>query len=272
VVVNRRWAAFFGRGLAPTVQDFGMQGEPPSHPELLDWLAVELMEDGWSLKRLDKRIVMSAAYRQSSRVTPELLAVDAENVLLSRAPRFRLEAEILRDATLKSAGLLSTRMYGPPVHPPQPEGVTEAAYGKPKWSASVGEDRHRRSIYTFIKRTAPFAMYSTFDAPSGEACVARRDVSNTALQALTLLNDVMFVEASQAAGKLIADQSGDDEARMRNAFRRALTRPPSAEDLTDMQAFDARQIAGSETDAAERAVWTLLARALFSLDEAITRN
>jgi hypothetical protein len=286
VTVNRAWEAFFGRGIVKTSQDFGYQGEVPSHPELLDWLAVEFMKQGWSLKKLHQLIVTSATYQQSSFVTPELLAQDAENKWLARAPRPRLEAEIVRDSVLAAAGLLSPKMGGPGVFPPQPDGVVDVAYGKFEWTPSTGEDRHRRALYTFTKRTAPFAMFGTFDAPSGEICVAQRDVSNTPLQALTLLNDVMLVEATQALGKLTAEQSGDDAARIAFMFRRVLSRTPTADEVAALKTFlDAQRqrLASKELDAAvvsggkdagslEHAAWTLLARALFNLDEFVTRS
>jgi hypothetical protein len=286
VFVNREWAAFFGRGLVATLNDFGMQGESPTHPELLDWLALEFMDRGWSRKQVHRTIVMSAAYRQTSRVTPQLLEKDFENRLLARAPRLRLPAETIRDAALRAAGLLSTKAGGPGVRPPQPEGVTEVAYGRPKWLASQGEDRYRRSVYTFMKRTAPFAMFVTFDATSGEACTAQRTVSNTALQALTLLNDVMFKEIAQALGERIAALGGGDVRQAGAMFRRVLTREPVEEELQWLTEFVTRQrrrfssgeldpaafVAGKEVDQSERAVWTALARVLFSLDEAVTRN
>jgi hypothetical protein len=150
VVVNRAWAAFFGRGIVKTTEDFGYQGDSPSHPELLDWLAVDLMNQGWSMKKLHRLIVTSATYRQSSKVAPEMLAKDAENRLLSRFPRIRLEAEMVRDGTLQAAGLLSLKVGGPPVRPPQADGVSDVAYGNPKWDASAGEDRNRRSLYTYV--------------------------------------------------------------------------------------------------------------------------
>ncbi|NBW86838.1 MAG: DUF1553 domain-containing protein, partial [Planctomycetia bacterium] len=204
VTVNRQWQAFFGRGVVATLEDFGYQGEPPSHPDLLDWLARTFVDDcGWSLKKLHRLIVTSATYRQSAAAPPALVERDPGNVLLARGPRVRLEAEVIRDSLLEAAGLLSKKMYGPGVRPPQPEGVTEVAYGNPKWAASGGEDRHRRSVYTFQKRTAPFAMVTTFDGPTGESCLARREVSNSALQSLTLLNDPMFVEAAQALGRAV---------------------------------------------------------------------
>jgi len=292
VVVNRHWAAFFGHGLVRTLDDFGLQGESPSHPKLLDWLAVEFRDGGkfigdpWSLKQLHRLIVTNATYRQSSRVTPEHLRRDPENRLLARSPRFRLEAEIIRDASLHAAGILSSRMGGPPVRPLQSDGITEAAFGRPKWKTSSGEDRYRRSLYTYQKRTAPFAMFTTFDGPTGEACIARRDVSNTALQALTLLNDVMFIDAARQFGRRLVDANGSDDELVRDSFRRILTRPPASDELKLLTQFvntqrqriatgelDAQAISGSETnDNKEHAVWTLLTRALMSVDEAMTRN
>ena len=286
VTVNRQWAILFGRGLVRTTEDFGYQGDAPSHPELLDWLAVEFVNQGWSLKKLHRLIVTSATYRQSSRVTPELLAKDAENKWLARGPRGRLDAEIVRDSTLFSAGLLSKKVGGPSVYPPQQPGVSEVAYGGGTWTASAGEDRYRRGLYTFIKRTAPYAMLTTFDAPTGEACIARRDVSNSPLQALTLLNDVVFVETAQAFGKTFAGEQGSVEERIARLFRRCLTRTPSAAETTMLAKFfttqkqrflsnelDAQAIAGEGPgDVNERAAWTALARAIFNLDEAVTKS
>ncbi len=286
VAVNRQWQAFFGRGLVRTSEDFGYQGELPSHPELLDWLAVEFQREGWSMKKLHRSIVLSATYRQSSRPTPELARDDPENRLLARGPSGRLEAEIIRDSALRAAGLLSPRMGGPGVYPPQPSGVTEVAYSGAAWPTSSGEDRYRRSVYTFVKRTAPFALFNTFDAPTGESCLARRDSSDTPLQALALLNDVQFVEISQAFGKQLAAESGSDAARARRAFRRCLTRPPADEEVAALTEFlrvqrgrlaggelDAGKIAGGGNDnAVERAAWTLLARVLLNLDEMVTKG
>lgn len=286
VTVNRQWAILFGRGLVKTTEDFGLQGSPPSHPDLLDWLASEFVKQGWSLKKLHRLIVTSETYRQSSKSTPELTARDPENVLLARGPRGRLEAEQMRDATLFAASLLSRKMGGPSVYPPQAEGVSEVAYGSPKWNASSGEDRYRRGLYTFAKRTAPYAMFNTFDAPTGEACLARREVSNNPLQALALLNDVVFVEAAQALGKSFAAGPGAVEERVRLLFRRVLTRPPAADETMALTAFftkqlerlsldekQAREISGdAKAGTAEQAAWTAVARALFNLDEAITRS
>jgi mono/diheme cytochrome c family protein len=287
VTVNRHWQAFFGRGLVRTMEDFGYQGELPTHPELLDWLAIELIHRGWSIKDLHRQLVTSATYRQSSHVSPLLAERDPTNRWLARGPRVRLEAEHVRDALLQISGLLSTKLYGPSVFPPQPANVTtEGAYGQLAWTVSPGEDRYRRGLYTFSKRTAPYAMFSTFDAPSGEACVPRREVSNTPLQALTLLNDATFVESAQALGREWAARPGDVLTNLRELFQRCLTRPPSDGELSQLLAFqdrqrarltakelDAEKLAGpGEGDAVARAVWTITARALLNLDETITKE
>jgi hypothetical protein len=235
---------------------------------LLDWLAVEFVKQGWSLKKLHKLIVMSATYKQTSHQSNPSHQSDPENVLLSHAPRFRLDAEIIRDSSLKAAGVLSPKMGGPGVYPPQPASITsEGTYGKFEWKTSEGEDRYRRSLYTFTKRTAPFAMATTFDAPTGEACLAKRDVSNSPLQALTLLNDQMFMEAAQAMAKAILAESPDDDSRLTNTFRRCLTRPPAADELTMLKTFLQKQ---RDQKLDGEALWTSVCRALLNLDEAIT--
>ncbi len=287
VTVNRQWHAVFGRGFVPTLEDFGYQSEPPSHPELLDWLAVTFREDqGWSLKKLHRLLVTSATYRQSSAVSPLLVEKDPKNVLLARGPRVRLEAEVIRDAALRAAGLLSEKMYGPGVRPPQPQGVTEVAYGSPAWQASSGEDRFRRSIYTYQKRTAPFAMVTTFDGPTGESCLPRREVSNSPLQALTLLNDPMFVEVAQAVGRAALAAGTDDASRLRELARRVLSRDFSPEESQAIGSYleqqrrrltagelDAKSLAGSDgPDVIERAAWMLAARVVMNLDEAIVKR
>ncbi|HVW03181.1 MAG TPA: DUF1553 domain-containing protein, partial [Planctomycetaceae bacterium] len=287
VTVNRAWAAIFGRGLVRTTEDFGFQGESPTHPELLDWLAVEFMNRGWSQKELHRMIVLSAAYQQSSRVTPELLEKDPLNRLLSRGARVRLDAELIRDAALRASGLMSEKIGGPSVFPPQPANVTsEGTYGALAWNVSTGDDRYRRGLYTFAKRTAPYAMFITFDAPSGEACVPRREASNTPLQALTLMNDTVFVEAAQALGKRATTMQGDDASKATHIFRSCLTRPPSPDELRDLVEFAKRQrerfakkeldpavTAGpGEGDPVERAVWTTLARVVLNLDEMVAKG
>ncbi len=287
VVMNYQWAAFFGRGIVRTVEDFGYQGERPTHPELLDYLAVSLVEGGWSIKAIHRAIVTSATYRQASRVSPEGLAKDPENRLLARGPRVRMEAEMIRDSLLAESGMLCERIGGPSVFPPQPPGVSsEGAYGGLAWNPSPGGDRYRRGLYTFTKRTAPFAMTMTFDGPSGEVCVARREMSNSPLQALTLLNDPVFVEGSQALGALLAKTPGGIDTRVGRLFRLCLSRAPQPDELSMLVHFlqnqrerlerkelDAARIAGAGTaDVIDRAAWTLLARAILNLDEAVTKG
>ena len=299
VTVNRQWQTLFGRGLVATVEDFGYQSEPPSHPHLLDWLATMFTADdesggmGWSMKRLHRLLVTTATYRQASMAAESLVERDPKNALLARGPRVRLEAEVIRDSALTSAGLLSAKMYGPGVRPPQPDGVTEVAYGGGKWQASAGEDRFRRSIYTYQKRTAPFAFTTTFDGPSGEACIARREVSNSALQALTLLNDPMFVEVAQSLGKTVLAAGADDATRLRELARRVLSREFDADEERAMTDFlhvqrqrlaagelDAAKLAGgaastpaeASADAVELAAWMLTARAVMNLDEAVVKR
>jgi hypothetical protein len=282
VVMNRLWQTIFGRGIVRTTEDFGFQGEAPTHPELLDWLALEFVRQGWSWKRMLRTIVLSSAYRQSSATTPEARERDPENRLLGRSPRPRLDAEEVRDAALRATGLLSAKVGGPSVFPPQPPGITtEGAYGPLPWNVSSGEDRFRRGLYTFAKRTAPYAMFSTFDGPSGEACLARREVTNTPLQALTLLNDEVFTEASRHAGKVLAQEAGTDEEKVERAFRRILVRPPSPEERAPMLKYvlaQRRRLESKDLNApslggdASSAGWALLVRALLNLDEFVTRN
>ena len=296
VTANREWAALFGRGLVRTLDDFGSQGTMPTHPALLDWLAVELSgteadmaprAPRWDLKRFHRSLTTSATYRQSSKVTAGLLARDPGNEWLARGPRSRLEAEIVRDAALRISGLLSDKMQGPSVFPPQPASVTtEGTYGGLAWNVSPGEDRYRRTLYTFSKRTAPFAMSLTFDAPSGEACVARREVTNTPLQALTLLNDTVFIEAAQALGREFASSEGSVPERLQRVFRRCLTRPPTEDELAMVQRFyntqrarlesnqlDSKLVAGPGSDnVIDRAAWTLVARSLLNVDELVAKH
>jgi hypothetical protein len=289
VTVNRQWSAFFGRGLVRTQEDFGYQGELPTNPELLDWLAITFIDDGWSMKRLHRRIVTSQAYRQSSVVSPDALAKDPENRLISRGPRFRMDGEVVRDTALAAAGLIAPAIGGPSVFPPQPASVTtEGAYGGMSWKTSAGADRYRRSLYTFAKRTTPFAMLNTFDAPSGESCVVRRDVSNSALQSLTLLNDPIFLESAQALGRQIATLKDSDESRLGRIFVRLFNRDCDAEERADLTRFLAAQrnhyqknpkaakaIAGESAaglPATEVAAWTVLARALLNTDEFVVHR
>ncbi len=288
VAVNREWEAFFGRGIVRTLEDFGYQGDLPSHPELLDWLAVEFMQQGWSLKKLHKLIVMSATYQQDSKISPALRERDPDNVLLARGPRFRLDAEQIRDTALVASGLFADKIGGPSVYPPQPPGVsTEGAYGALTWKTSEGPDRYRRGLYTFAKRTTPYAMAATFDAPSGEACVARRERSNSPLQALSLLNDTVVIECARALGGLVAEHDGTDAQRLDLMFRRCLTRAPSLVEREKLLSFYQTQLkrfsegelkAGDLLDQKkdnrlnEQAAWTAVARVLLNLDETITKS
>lgn len=290
VVVNRHWATLMGTGIVKTVDDFGMQGEAPSHPELLDWLAItHSRDDKWSTKLLHRRIVSSATYRQSTLMSEAAAQKDPENRLLSHASRFRLEAELVRDRLLKASKVLDSQLGGPPVRPLQPEGVTEVAFGSPKWNASANSSKYRRSIYTYTKRTAPFAMFTTFDAPTGEACTAKRNRSNTPLQSLTLLNDVMFIDLARQAARQILAEEGNDQVRLQQLFRQVLVRPARLEELAELENFlqasrvnfasnpeAAKDFAGtsqpSDLNVAEMASWSATVRVLFGLDEALNRE
>ncbi len=293
VIMNRFWEQFFGRGIVETVEDFGLQAEPPSHPELLDWLATEFMQSGWSIKRMHKLIVMSATYRQTSRVSPELIQRDPYNRLYARGPRVRLEAEMIRDQALAVSGLLSRKLGGASVMPPQPEGLWQVVYSGDKWQTSKGADRYRRGIYTFWRRSIPHPAMTTFDAPSREFCVLRRSRSNTPLQALTTLNDPAFIEAAQAlARRIVAHTAPDLNARIHYAFRLCLQRDPSEVEASRLarlfeseythyrsDAVAAEKMAASELgkppgscDLAELAAWTVVGNVLLNLDEMITKG
>lgn len=303
VAVNRIWAQFFGAGLVETQEDFGSQGQPPTHPELLDWLAVEFMAPTgspaetsprpWSLKRLCKLIVMSATYRQSARTTPEMLQKDRFNKYLARGPRFRMEAEMIRDNALAASGLLSRKMYGPSVMPPQPEGIWQSTYNTTKWETSKGEDRYRRGLYTFIKRTTPYPAMTTFDAPSRELCTVRRINTNTPLQALVTLNDPAFVEAAQALARRMVKEGGLKlEDRLAKGLELALIRPAKPEEIAVLAKLyemrrdhyakfsdEAIKLATDPigplpegTAAAELAAFTAVSNVILNLDEFVTRN
>ncbi len=289
VAVNSMWQAFFGRGLVATAEDFGTRGEPPTHPELLDWLAVEFPAQGWSQKAMHRLIVTSSTYRQSSKATPELIGRDPKNTLFARGARFRVEAETVRDIALVASGLFNPKIAGPSVYPPQPDGVTNLAYGQMSWPTSAGADRYRRGLYAYSKRTAPYAAYSLMDAPSPDAACVRRERSNTPLQALTLLNDPVFVEASRAlALRTLSEIKTSPEDRATLLVRLCLARNPSADELRMLMAFyrnelarfrsgsvKASDVAGADLkgfDRDEVAAWVLLARAVLNLDETITRE
>ncbi|MCA9177103.1 MAG: PSD1 domain-containing protein [Planctomycetales bacterium] len=283
VAVNRAWRHFWGAGLVRTAGDFGTQADPPTHPQLLDFLAVELVDSGWSLKRLHRLIVTSAAYRQQSAATSERHRDDPDNRLLARGPRARLDAELVRDTFLSVSGLLAMPLGGPSVYPPQPDSVTQLAYGNAKWPESRGESKYRRSLYTFSKRTAPFAAYAVFDGPTGENCLPRRNRSNTPLQALTLLNDPMFLEAAQSLARDLAATAAEPAEKLNRLFRRVLTRPPQAAEAEALLEYYRSQLARlnagelkpaeiiAGSDSPEAAAWTLTARVLLNLDETISK-
>src|SRR5262249_42733766 len=209
VAVNRLWQMMFGKGLVETSDNFGSQGTPPTHPELLDWLARDFVEHGWDVKRLLKTVALSATYRQSSRASPELLARDPDNQLLARAPVRRLTAEMLRDQALAVSGLLSEKLGGPSVRPYQPDGLWAVAMGSPHYDRSKGSDLYRRSLYTFWKRTVPHPAMITFDAAERNVCIVRRQSTSTPLQALALLNDPQIVEAARLLGQRMLTEGGE---------------------------------------------------------------
>lgn len=289
VGVNHMWETFFGHGIIETSEDFGTQGERPSHPELLDWLALEFMDRGWSQKTIQRMIVLSSTYRQDSRVTPEFEERDPYNRLLARGPRFRVEAEMVRDIALSASGLLSPKIGGPSVFPYQPDGIWDLPYNDDQWTMSNGEDRYRRGLYTFVRRTSPYPSMTVFDAPSREVCTVRRVRTNTPLQALTMLNDPVFVEASRALARRVMKEAGSDPAdRARLAFRLCTGRTPKAEELNaivdsyeqQLKHFESSAPAavkldgGAETGRAgvETAAWTMISNSLLSLDETVTKE
>ena len=310
VTVNHFWTRLFGEGLVHTVADFGVRGDPPTHPELLDWLADEFMKQGWSRKKLLKTIMMSATYRQSSAQfsvlssqktehsrSPEEIAriqeIDPKNYLLWRQNRLRVEGEIVRDLYLGASGLLSAKVGGPSVYPPIPEGIDALSYaGNFKWTTSKGEDRYRRGMYTFFKRTAPHPDLTTFDCPDANTTNVRRTVSNTPLQALTTLNAEAFSEAAQALAKRVLSEASlkDDKSRLAQAFRYCVTRVPTAGELASLQklldesrytyqngpADEAKAAFGTHgvanIAAAENAAWVAVSRIVLNLDELITRE
>jgi hypothetical protein len=242
--MNRVWEHHFGLGLVKTSENFGLQSEPPSHPGLLDWLAIELTASGWDLKAMHRTIVSSATYRQASTVSPALLARDPENRLLARGPRFRLAAEAVRDNALAVSGLLVERLGGPPIKPYQPNGLWEelaGGAGEAPYVQDKGPGLYRRSLYVYRKRTVPHPSMANFDAPSREVCQVKRSRTNTPLQALELLNDVTYVEAARHLALLMLAEGGKTaEERIRYAFRRATGRYPGSEELRVLAAGLAR--------------------------------
>ena len=231
VMVNRLWARLFGVGLVETEEDFGTQGLPPSHPKMLDHLAVKFREQGWSIKKVLREIVLSATYRQSSAASAEQWKSDPRNRLLGRGPRFRLPAETVRDQALAASGLLTRKVGGPSVMPPQPSGVWKSTYNGGKWQNAEGPNRYRRGLYTYRKRTSPYPAMITFDAGSGEVCQIRRVRTNTPLQALVTLNDTAFVEAAGALAARMEAIDGTLPQRIAHGFRLVLIRQPQPEEL-----------------------------------------
>jgi hypothetical protein len=294
VAVNRFWAQLWGTGIVETEEDFGTQGELPSHPDLLDWLATEYVQIGWDTKALLRLLVTSAAYRQSSKVTPERIAKDPRNRLFSRGPRFRLEAETVRDQAMAVSGLLSRELFGPSVYPPQPPGLWQAAFnGQRTWATSQGPERYRRGLYTFWRRTIPYPSMATFDAPSREICSVRRIRTNTPLQAFVTLNDPVYVEAAQALARRLVREGGVTALeRAQYGLYLCLGRPPKPEQVRRLVALfeserahyrgDAKAARAMATDplgplptgadAADLAAWTVVANVLLNLDGVLTKG
>jgi len=297
-LMNRFWQAYFGTGIVSTSEDLGTQAETPSHPELLDWLAVEFMDLGWDMKAMQRLILTSAAYRQSSNVTPELYEKDPYNRLIARGPRLRVEGEVVRDIALEASGLLNDKIGGPSVFPPAPAFLflPPVSYAPKTWVESTGADRYRRAIYTFRYRSMPFPMLDTFDAPNGDSTCVRRARSDTPLQALTTLNEPLFLEMARAlAFKTLREGGSDDQERITFAFRRCVARKPTAHEMSELNALLEKEktrytdgkrnpwmLAANDpahppqlptnVSPADAAAWTLLSRVMLNLDETITKE
>jgi len=291
VAANQVWGHLFGRPLVGTMNDFGSRGEEPTHPKLLDWLASEYMRLGWSRKAFVKTIVMSATYRQSSAHRPELVEVDPQNRLLYRQNRTRVEAEIIRDLNLAAGGLLSKKIGGPSVFPPLPPDIAALSYANNfRWTTSKGEDRYRRGMYTFFKRTAPHPNLTTFDCPDANTTSVERQSSNTPLQALVTMNNVVFVEASQAmARRLLSAKLKDDDAILAYGIRICVARQPNEQEQTQFAGLlaaakswygehedDAKKLIGNYAvegvSPADNAAWVATARVMLNMDEFFTRE
>jgi Protein of unknown function (DUF1553)/Protein of unknown function (DUF1549)/Planctomycete cytochrome C len=293
VIANRYWESLFGRGIVLTSEEFGSQGDPPTHPELLDWLATELMANDWDTRALIRTIVTSAVYRQSSQIAGEAAMIDPDNRWLARGPRVRMSAEMVRDQALAVSGLLSDAMYGPPVRPPQPNLGLSAAFGSSTdWETSAGGDRHRRGLYTTWRRSNPYPSMATFDAPNREVCTLRRSSTNTPLQSLVTMNDPVFVEAAQALARRAIKHAESVDDRILFAFRCCLSRPPRASELRalinlyhDSQArLAARHDAAMKIatipigelppniDVVDAAAMTIVGNVLLNLDEMILKR
>ncbi|MCE9558262.1 MAG: PSD1 and planctomycete cytochrome C domain-containing protein [Armatimonadetes bacterium] len=280
VEVNRIWEQIFGRGIVETTEDFGTRSSPPTHPELLDYLAVKFMAGGWNLKALQRLIVTSATYRQSSSQTPKLREKDPDNLLLSRGPRFRMEAESVRDIVLMASGLLDKKVGGPSVFPAQPDGVWNGPYSSETWMQSKGGDQHRRGIYTFVKRTAPYPTMMSFDGTSREECTVRRIRTNTPLQALALMNDPVVLEASRALGQRMMEFKGSADQKLLFGFQ-CCTGTGSPRGIAAVKALLSKNLAHFRANPAEakkfagtpeQAAYTLVANVLLSMDETITKS
>ena len=296
VTVNRFWQQLFGTGIVKTSEDFGSQGEPPTHPQLLDWLAVDFVNSGWNVKQLMKKMVLSASYRQASTLTAKKLQLDPANRLISRGPRFRLDAEMMRDQALFLSGMLVHKIGGPSVKPPQPAGlwfaVGYSGSNTVRFKQDQGDSTYRRSLYTFWKRTAPPPQMSIIDAPSRESCTVRRERTNTPLLALLLMNEQQFFESARRLGELTMKQSGDIQAKAAWMFERATLHPPSHADLTDLvmlyndnlavftkdpqAAKDTIGVGDSKADVLHNvpqlAAWTMVGNLVLNLDEVINKN
>ncbi|WP_339688338.1 PSD1 and planctomycete cytochrome C domain-containing protein [Gimesia maris] len=290
-IVNRVWQAYFGQGIVSTSEDLGSQGAAPTHRKLLDWLAVWFMDEGWDLKKLHTLIVTSRTYQQSSRVSPELYAKDPYNRLLARGPRYRVDAEIVRDIALQASGLLNPKIGGPSVYPPAPAFLFDkpASYGPKTWNVEEDAERYRRAIYTFRFRSVPYPMLQAFDAPNGDISTVKRTRSNTPLQALTTLNETLFMECAVGlAETILSANSGSEESRIETAFRRCVSRYPSAEEKQVLTQFlnrqrhyfvdhpeEAKQISDqkkTKDSTTDFAAWVALSRVLLNMDETITKE
>ncbi len=292
VAVNRMWQLHFGTGLVKTGEDFGTQGEYPSHPELLDWLATEFVASGWDVKKMHKTIVMSATYRQASRLKKDLIAHDPDNRLLARGPRYRLSAEMVRDQALQASGLLVEKLGGPSVKPYQPAGLWKELTGGDDYKQDQGENLYRRSLYTFWKRTSAPPSLMTFDASTRETCWVRETRTNTPLQALTLLNDVTYVESARMLAQRVLKEEKTADKQIERAFRLAVSRSPSAAEAKILQeglrgilpdyrkdTDAARKLLGvgeakadSKLDVAQLAAMTAICNLILNLDETVTKE
>ena len=293
VTVNRLWESIFGIGIVRSSEEFGSQGDLPFHPELLDWLAAELVDSGWDIKHMLKLMLTSEAYLQSSKSTPELNERDPDNRLLARGPRFRPTGEQVRDQALAVSGLLSEKMYGVPVRPQTPNLGLSTAFGRSNdWTVSTGEDAHRRSLYTEVRRNSPYASFTTFDAGNREVCMIRRSRTNTPLQAFVTLNDPVFIETHRAMARRVVREARSTSERLSHLFKICLSREPVAHEITALSQLFTDSLASYEKDLAaatkmateplgsaekdsnipELAAWTVVSNVVMNLDEFLMRH